>query len=115
MPMKRSLPRTSASQVSRGVFGRAVQSSIRTLWRPSSLPDVRVSAIEELGEGEWREGGALPEQDGQGVAAELAQPTGREVPLVPRPDPLGVVALGELAQHGLDPAPRLHPTRRPSP
>ena len=29
--MKMSLPRTSASQIARGVSGRAVQSSIRTL------------------------------------------------------------------------------------
>src|SRR3954451_8926858 len=58
-----------------------------------SKPDVRVSAIEELREGEWREAGPLAEQDGQGVAGELAQPTGDEVPLGPGPDPLGVVAL----------------------
>src|SRR3954466_12615065 len=81
----------------------------------SSQPDVRVSAIEELREGEWREAGPLAEQDGQGVAGELAQPAGDEVPLVPRPDPLGVVALGELAQHGLDPAPRRPQPHRPPP
>src|SRR3954466_9917674 len=81
----------------------------------SSQPDVRVSAIEELREGEWREAGPLAEQDGQGVAGELAQPTGDEVPLVPGPDPLGVVALGELGQHGLDPPPRLDQPRRPPP
>ena len=49
------------------------------------------------------------------MAGELAQPTGHEVPLVPRPGPLGVEALGELAQHGLDPPPRLDQPRRPPP
>lgn len=53
-------------------------------------------------EGERGQPGALAEQDGQGMAEDLAQPAGQQVPGVARPDLLGPVALGGLADDRLD-------------
>src|SRR5215210_5174350 len=68
---------------------------------------------EELVEGERGEARLLAEQDGEGMAEELAQPACEEVPLVARPDFLGVEALGQLADAGLDAAARVGEPLRP--
>ena len=49
---------------------------------------------EELVEGEWGEARLLAKQDGESMAEEFAQPAREQVPLVARPDFLGVEALG---------------------
>jgi hypothetical protein len=47
-------------------------------------------------------GCGLIEQDGEGVAENLAQQSASEMPGVPSLDALGVVALSELAEDGVD-------------
>jgi hypothetical protein len=47
--------------------------------------------------------GLLAQLDGQGVAEQLALPAGAQMPGIPRPDSLGLVAPDQLAYHGLDP------------
>jgi hypothetical protein len=58
---------------------------------------VQVSRREQVGASEGGQTGSLAEQDSDGVADELAQPSRREMPKVTRLDPLGVIAFGRLA------------------
>ena len=75
---------------------------------------MRVLAGQKSREAERGDAGALAEHDGHGVADELAQPAGADMPGIARPHPLGMVALGELAQHGFDATARLHQPARPA-
>jgi hypothetical protein len=56
----------------------------------------------------------LTQQQHHRVADELAQLPGRQVPNVPCPHPLGMIVLGQLAQHGFNPPSGLHEPRPPA-
>jgi hypothetical protein len=56
----------------------------------------------------------LEEQEGYGTAGGLAEPACGEVTLAPSAHPLGLVAPGHMAEHGLDTLPRLHQSCRPT-
>jgi hypothetical protein len=63
---------------------------------------VRVSGLDELGEGEWGDAGLLTAEHGNGVREELARPAAEEMPVVAGAGLFGVVALGELAEDGFN-------------
>src|SRR5215210_597482 len=68
---------------------------------------------DQLGEAQRRESGSLAQVNAAGVAQNLPEKARGEVPEVPRSNPLGAVALRELAYHRLDAAPHGRKPRRP--
>jgi parallel beta-helix repeat protein len=69
-----------------------------------SEPGVRVSVGDQVGEPQRAEASSLTQEHRHGVAEQLAQPAGPQVPGVAGPDPFELIAVGQLADDGLDPA-----------
>ena len=63
---------------------------------------MRVAVAEQAGEPERRVAGLLVAEQGEGVAEDLAEQAAGEVPGVARPDPPDALALGPLAEGGVD-------------
>src|SRR5215210_2691680 len=95
-------------------FSAKVSTDLKVLWIwLRSLTRCASLVADQLGEAQRRESGSLAQVNAAGVAQNLPEKARGEVPEVPRSNPLGAVALRELAYHRLDAASHGRKPRRP--